>query len=177
MILEGMYFENAMMHSETRVYPQYPAITSGLIDGTDAVYRYGLRESSYPTLSLPYELSDGNGNYIPSGHYELALSDDRQFLLIIESKQPLAIIPVFKLETEMVKKEQIRDKKTLKAQKKREKEIEKTNKKREKVGMSPIDKDEDIYQEASIEYIKDGDYYLIRYERGDVKAWAAIKSE
>jgi hypothetical protein len=26
-----------------------------------------------------------------------------------------------------------------------------------------------------MEYIKDGGYFLIRYERGDVKAWAAIK--
>ena len=176
MILEGMYFENIIMHSETRVYPQYPAITSGLLEGTGAVYKYGLRESSYPTLSMPYELSDGKGNTVPPGHYELALSDDRQFLLIIESKQPLAIIPVFKVETEMVKKEQVHDRKTLKAEKKREKEIAKTNKKRAKVGMSPIDKDENIYQQASIEYIKDGDYFLIRYEREDVKAWAAVKS-
>ena len=59
----------------------------------------------------------------------------------------------------------------------KEKEIAKTNKKREKTGLPPINNDHDIYQEASIEYKTDsnGGYYLIRYERGDVKAWGAIK--
>lgn len=176
MILEGMYFENAMLHSETRVYPQYPMITSGLMEGMDSVYKYGLRESSYPTLSMAYELSDGMGNKIPAGHYELALSDDRQFLLIIESKQPRAIIPVFRVETAMSTEGQVHDRKTLKEKKKRDKEIAKTNKKRAKTGMPPVNPDEDIYQQADIEYIKDGDYFLIRYERGDVKAWGAVKS-
>jgi hypothetical protein len=146
------------------------------MEGMGAVYKYGLRESSYPTLSLVYELSDGMGNIIPPGHYELALSDDRQFLIIIESKKPLAIIPVFKVETAMSTEGQVHDRKTLKEKKKRDKEIIKTNKKRERTGMPPVNLDEDIYQQADIEYIKDGDYFLIRYERGDVKAWGAIKS-
>ena len=176
MILEGMYFENAFMHSETRPYPQYPTITAGLQLGTEAIYRYGLRESSYPTLSLVDELSDGQGNKIPAGHYELALSDDRQFLILIEGKQPLAIIPVFKVEVTTDEKPQIHDAKSLRAKKKKDKEIIKTNKKRAKKGQPPVDTEEDIYQEASMEYIKDGDYFLIRYERGDVKAWAAVKS-
>ena len=95
-MIEGVYVDNIMMHSETRVYPTQPQITAGLIVGTQAIYRYALRESSYPTLSLVDELSDGQGNVIPPGHYELALSDDRDFLILIQSKQPIAIIPVFK---------------------------------------------------------------------------------
>ena len=60
--------------------------------------------------------------------------------------------------------------------KEQEKEIAKTNKKREKKGMPPISKEDDIYQEAGIEYIHDlGGYYLIKYERGDVRAWGAVK--
>ena len=176
MILEGTYFENSMLHKETRVYPQYPMITSGLMEGMGAVYRYGLRESTYPTLSLVYELSDGMGNKVPPGHYELALSDDRQFLILIESKQPRAIIPVFKVETAMSTESQVHDRKTLRAKKKRDKEILKTNKKRAKAGMPPVNPDQDVYQQADIEYIKEGDYFLIRYEREDVKAWGAIKS-
>lgn len=176
MILEGMYFENAIMHPETRVYPQYPTITSGLVEGTDAVYRYGLRESSYPTLVIVDELQDGNGNYIPSGHYELALSDDRQFFLLLESKELKAIIPVFKVEVTMDEKPQVHDYKSLKAKQKKDREIWKTNRKRERKGMPPVNDEEQIYQEASIEYDKDGKYFLIRYERGDVKAWGAVKA-
>ena len=175
MILEGMFYENAMLHSETRPYPQYPTITAGLMVGTQAIYRYGLRESSYPTLSIVDEITDGKGHIIPPGHYELALSDDRQFLILIESKQPLAIMPVFKVEVTMDEKPQIHDAKSLREKNKKEKEIAKTNRRREKKGMPPVNREEEIYQEASMEYIKDGGYFLIRYERGDVKAWAAIK--
>lgn len=175
MFLEGMFYENLMLHSETRPYPQYPTITAGLMVGTQAIYRYGLRESSYPTLSIVDEITDGKGHIIPPGHYELALSDDRQFLILIESKQPLATMPVFKVEVTMDEKPQIHDAKSLRAKNKKEKEIAKTNRRREKKGMPPVNREEEIYQEASMEYIKDGGYFLIRYERGDVKAWAAIK--
>jgi len=29
--------------------------------------------------------------------------------------------------------------------------------------------------EATIDYIKDGGYYLIKYEKGFIRAWGAIK--
>ena len=76
-MLEGVYVDNIMMHSETRVYPTEPQISAGLVVGTQSFYKYGLRESSYPTLSLVDELKDAYGNIIPPGHYELALSDER----------------------------------------------------------------------------------------------------
>lgn len=175
MILEGMFYEQVMTQPEIRVYPQYPTIPAGDVLGTQAIYRYGLRESTYPTLSLVEPLYDKSGNFIPPGHYELALSDERQFLILLEAKKPLAVIPVFKVEVSMSEKPQINSSKALRKKNKEQKEIIKTNKKRAKIGMPPVDTEEAIYQEASIEYIKDGDYYLIRYERDDVKAWAAIK--
>ncbi len=177
MILEGVFFENEIMQSEIRPYPQYPTVTAGTMLGTQAIYRYGLRESSYPTLSIIDEITDGQGNTIPAGHYELALSDDRQYLILIEAKEARAIMPVFKVEVSMDKKPQVNDNKSLREKLKKEKEINKTNKKREKVGMPPIDRDEEIYQEATLEYVKSGNYYLIRYERGDIKAWSAIKAD
>lgn len=174
-MIEGLYVDNIMMHSETRVYPAEPQITAGLIVGSQSFYKYSLRESSYPTLSLVDELTDGQGHVIPSGHYELALSDERDFLILIQSKKAVAIIPVFKIDIDMSQYEVVRDKKALKKKKKEEKEIAKTNKKRERKGLPLITQEDEIYQEASIEYIRDGGYYLIRYERGDVKAWGAVK--
>jgi hypothetical protein len=94
----------------------------------------------------------------------------------MQSKTPIAIIPVFKVEVDVSHYEQVRDDKALKKQKKEEKEIAKTNKKREKTGLPPVNTEQDIYQNATIEYIPTGKYFLIRYERGDVKAWGAIKS-
>lgn len=174
-MLEGVYVDNIMMHSETRVYPTEPQITAGLIIGSQSIYKYSLRESSYPTLSLVDEISDSQGNVIPPGHYELALSDERDFLILIQSKKAIAIIPVFKIDIDMSYYEEVRDDKALKKKEKEEKEIAKTNRKREKKGLPPVNKEQDIYQEATIEYVPAGSYYLIRYERGDVKAWGAIK--
>ena len=114
-----------MMHSETRVYPTEPQITAGLILGSQAFYRYSLRESTYPTLSLVDTLTDGEGNMIPPGHYELALSDERDFLILMQSKNPIALIPVFKVEVDMSQYSQVRDNKALKQKKKQEKEIAK----------------------------------------------------
>jgi hypothetical protein len=174
-MLEGAFVDNIMMHSETRAYPVVPQETAGLMVGTQSFYKYSLKESSYPTLSIVDEISDSEGNILPSGHYELALSDDKDFFILMQSKNPVAIVPVFKVEIDVSHYEQVRDDKTLRKQKKEEKEIAKTNKKRERAGMSPVSNEQDIYQEASIEYIPSGSYYLIRYERGDVKAWGAIK--
>ena len=63
-MIEGLYVDNIMMHSETRVYPAEPQITAGLIVGSQSFYKYSLRESSYPTLSLVDELTDGQGKLI-----------------------------------------------------------------------------------------------------------------
>ncbi|MBR1424825.1 hypothetical protein IJ579_04605 [bacterium] len=176
-MLEGMYVENIMMHSETRAYPQYPTISAGVMPGTQSLYRYSLRESSYPTLSIVDKITDGQGNYIQPGHYELAISDEKDFLILIQGKQPVAIMPVFKLEIETSEKSQIMDSKALKRKKKQDKEIAKTNKKRARSGMPPVNEEEEIFQEATMEYNSDGNYYLIKYERGDVKAWSAIKTD
>ena len=174
-MIEGMFVDNIMMHSETRAYPIQPQETAGLMVGTQSIYKYSLRESSYPTLSIVEDIQDSQGNKIEPGHYELALSDERDFLILIQSKKAIAVIPVFKVEVDMSQYEQVRDKKSLKREQKEKKEIEKTNRKREKQGMPPVNEEQDIYQEASIEYQPAGEYYLIRYERGDVRAWGAIK--
>lgn len=174
-MIEGMFVDNIMMHSETRVYPIQPQETAGLVLGSQSIYKYSLRESSYPTLSIVEDIQDAQGNRIEPGHYELALSDERDFLILIQTKKAIAIIPVFKIEVDMSRYKQVRDRKSLKREEKEKKEIAKTNRKRERQGMPPVNEEQDIYQEASIEYIPAGEYYLIKYERGDVRAWGAIK--
>ena len=176
-MFEGAFVDNIMLHSETRAYPVEPQITSGLVDGTQGFYRYALRESTYPILSIVDKIQDKFGNTIEPGHYELCLSDEKDLLILVQSKKAIAIIPVFKVEIDMSHQQQVHDKKSLKRAEKEEQEIAKTNRKRERKGMPAVNNDKDIYQEASVEYVEDGDYYLIRYERDDVKAWGAIKAE
>ena len=56
--------------------------------------------SNLKSVNIPCNVDyiyDYNGNYIAPGMYEIALSDDKEFLLLIESHKLIAVIPVFKL--------------------------------------------------------------------------------
>jgi len=172
-MLEGIYTEKVMTHPRVRPYLPAPQEMSGLTLGSQAIYRYSIQESDFPILIIIDPLYDGFGGVIPPGHYEVALSDMRDFLIIMQSKEPRAIIPVFKVEEDAKEEQRVNDKKYKKQLKKEAKEREKTNAKRAKAGMPP-----DVpyvHMEASLEYDKEGDYYLLKYERGIIKAWGAFK--
>lgn len=168
-----MFVEKVLTQEYIRPYPQEPQETSGYFVGSQAIYRYSLKSSDYPTLIIPDPLYDNEGGAIKPGFYELALTDSRDFLILLESKNPRAIIPVIKIEEDATEENRLNNKTVKKQLKKEEKEREKTNKKRAKVGMPPDEPQ--IYNEASIEYIQKDDYYLIKYQRGTIKAWGAFK--
>ena len=164
----------------------YPAIPSGLTSGQDSIYRYSVPTDEQPILTIKDYIPDYNGNFIKPGHYTLALSNDREFLYLIESRELVAVIPVFKLaenEEELKKyraKESLskENQKELKREQRKQKRQEKFNKiidaKYAKTGATPP-KHDYIHMEADIEYIKEGGYYLIRYEKAYIRAWGAIK--
>lgn len=172
-MLEGWFTDYILMQKETRAYPIEPQETSGVPIGSQSLYRYAMKESDYPTLIIAEPISDNNGSIIPVGYYELAISDDWKFLILMQTKKPVAVIPVFKIEEDQEALRLQMDKDYIKKQKKIQKEREKTNKKRARVGMPPDE--EKIHMEASIEYNPKGAYYLIKYERGTIRAWGAIK--
>ena len=172
-MLEGLFVEKVLMHETIRPYPIEPQDTSGLSVGSEMYYRYSLRESDYPTLIIIDPIYDGEKNVIKPGHYELALSDERDFLILIQSKKPIAIIPVFKIEEDESEKDRLNDPKYKRELKREAKEKKKVNEKRARKGMPPVQ--DYVHMEASIEYDPDGDFYLIKYQRGTIKAWGAIK--
>ena len=88
----------------------YPSTKSGLLDKDKAYIKYGYPSSNYPILNMPYILEDYDGNYIPPGHYEIVLSNDRKTLYFVESKIIKASIPVAKLEEKQVNQEEERKK-------------------------------------------------------------------
>lgn len=172
-MLEGVFAENVLTHPNVRPYPQQPQETSGYYVGTQAIYRYSLKDSDYPTLIITDPLFDNAGGVINSGYYELALSDMRDFLILIQSKNPVAVIPVIKIEEDATEAARLNNKKVKKELKKEEKARKDTNEKRAKVSMKPDEPE--IHMEASIEYVPTGQYYLIKYQRGTIKAWGAFK--
>ncbi len=172
-MIEGIYTDTVLMHPTIRPYPQQPQNMSGVRMGSQAIYRYALEESEYPTLVLANYLFDGEMDFIRPGHYELALDDEWKFLILLQSKNPVALIPTVKIEEDISQKDRLNDPKNKKRLKKEAKEREKINAKRAKAGMKP--EKEEVYMEASIEYIEDGHYYLVKYIRGTIKAWGVIK--
>lgn len=172
-MLEGVFAENVLTHPNVRPYPQQPQETSGYYVGTQAIYRYSLKDSDYPTLIITDPLFDNAGGVIKPGYYELALSDMRDFLILMQSKNPMAVIPVIKIEEDATEAARLNNKKVKKELKKEQKARKDTNEKRSKVGMKPDEPE--IHMEASIEYVPTGQYYLIKYQRGTIKAWGAFK--
>lgn len=160
----------------------YPVTPSGITIHESTIYRYSIPTDEQPTLLIADYIPDHNGNFIKPGYYQLALSDDREFLYLIESKDLIAVIPVFKLaENEKEVHKLYANKKELT---KEEKQWHKKQKKKKrmqdiidaryaKTGATPPKEYE--HMEATIEYIQDGGYYLIMYEKGFIRAWGAIK--
>lgn len=172
---------NVRVIDETKLYPRYP---SGLMDGQDILYRYGYSDSKHPILRIVDYISDYNGKYIKPGLYELALSDDKEFLLIIETGKLVAVVPVFKLAENQVEVEKYREEQDVKSGKKILKR--KKHKYKERIrkilafkyaqdAITP-EPEEYVYQNAMIEYIPEGGYYLLTYENGMYRAWGAIKT-
>jgi len=160
----------------------YPATPSGLTVHQNPIYRYSVPTDEQPVLAIENYIPDYNGNFIKPGFYQLALSNDREFLYLIESKELIAVIPVFKLaenEKELKKyyeknKELSKEDKKVLAKKKRKEKFQAIiDAKYAKTGATLPQEYE--HMEATIEYIKDGGYYLIMYEKGFLRAWGAIK--
>lgn len=155
---------------------------SGLFIGQQSIYRFAHPTNPEPVLTIKDYIPDYNGNFIHPGHYTLALSDDREFLLLIESQKLIAVIPVFKLSENKVELEKMYQEMEDKAKGKKKKKRFETKEERVRRLTDTLRKErheapiEDfVYRNAEIEYVKDGSYYLITYENGYIRAFGAIK--
>ncbi len=172
---------NVRVNDETKLYPRYP---SGLLENQSTLYRYGYSDCKHPILRISDYISDYNGKYLKPGLYELALSDDKEFLLFIQSGELMAVIPVFKLaenqaEVEKYKKERDMNTGKIKYKPERTRFQERLHKalqrKYAEDAITP-EPEEYVYQNATIEYMPEAGYYLVTYENGMYRAWGAIKT-
>lgn len=161
----------------------YTFMDSGLFIGQNSIYKQAHPSTPEPILTIVDHIPDYNGNFIKPGHYTLALSDDKEFLLLIESLKLIAIIPVFKISENKEELEKmykrIQDEKSGKKYK-RKKFESKQERVRRLIDTAKAERHEApiedfVYRNASIEYVKEGQYYLITYENGYIRAFGAIK--
>lgn len=177
-IIDSRTPPNIRVIDETLLYPIYP---SGLLENQNAIVRYRHSNVNEPILKLVDYIYDYNGNCIEPGMYELALSDDKEFLLIIQSHKLIAVIPVFKLsqnEAEVRKVQEAKAEQNKKIKKRKVRFQEKMQailqKKYALDNVTPAEQNY-TYMNAEIEYVEDGGYYLLIYENGMYRAWGAIK--
>jgi len=151
----------------------YPA---GVKDGDKGINRYAPKSSDYPNLIIPEHIFDNDNNVIVPGYYQVKLSEDRQMLMLIQSETLVATFPVFKVEEDR-EQEATPQPMDNKSQRKFDRDKKKKAKENEKlIKEGRISAEPEIYANATIEYEKVGDYYLVKYERGRIKAWGTIKN-
>lgn len=150
---------------------------AGIKDYDKGYVKYGAPSSDQPTLIISDPIYDDEGNGILPGYYELKLSEDRQNLLLTQKQDVMAIIPVFKVEEDKSADKSIQQPMDWKSQKKADWEQKKKDKETKKlIKEGRIPDVPSVYNRANIQYEPDGNYYLIEYERGRIRAWGAIKN-
>lgn len=142
-------------------------VRTGLYDYDKAVYRHALDKTSNPNLALPFVLFDGEKR-LETGHYELALSDDRKYLLLIQSQELKALVPAIKVvykrsddyqnRVEEIEKEKAKLEKKRKTTKKLDEELE---------NIKQLELNAKIYDS------KEG-YYVIEYKKFNTYAWGYV---
>lgn len=157
--------------------PRGPSVYSpGIYANDSAIVRYSPKSSNHPNLIIINPIYDDDRNVIMPGYYELILSTDRQILSLVQADKVIATFPVFKIEEDKSQEPVLQpmDNKSQRKFDKEQKKKEKENKKLIRKGKIPNSEPE-IHMNATIQYDEKGDYYLIKYERGRIRAWGAIK--
>lgn len=148
---------------------------SGIREKDKGIIRYSLPSSKYPNLIIADPICDDDSNCIMPGYYELVLSDDRQTLVLVQSENVIATFPVFKVEEDKTQ-ENLTQPMDDKSQRKFDKEQKKEDKKNKKlIRQGKMVSEPEVYMNATIQYDEKGGYYLVKYERGAIRAWGAIK--
>ncbi len=154
---------------EVLPHPQYQ---SGEKAGENPIYKYSAPAKTYPILTLEEDILFSDGRGIKKGFYQTVLSDDCNFIVLIESGAVKAKIPVVSIE--------------------QRKHVEPTKQKVERKWRKPpegkqykppqplknnkgVDKSDFIYLKASMYYDVDNNSYILIYERGNTKAVGVIK--
>ncbi|MCD7879647.1 MAG: hypothetical protein LUG16_06935 [Candidatus Gastranaerophilales bacterium] len=90
----------------SRHYPNefYP---TGVYESDKREYKFGPESSEYPNLTLPCNLYDEYGNYIPQGYYMVVLTEDLKYLELYQSNEKVARVKVVKVVEKMYTQEEL----------------------------------------------------------------------
>lgn len=149
--------------------------TSGLKDGDKAIDKFGPPSTKHPNLIIVNPISDDDRNIIMPGYYELILSSDKTMLSLAQGTNIIATVPVFKIEEDKTQEDPPAPRTYWALQKYNREQKKKEKKMKKLIRDGKMSGEPQIYTNATIEHVIDGNYYLIKYERGKIRAWGAIK--
>lgn len=173
-MIDGIITPDLQEMDEVMPHAPYPIYPGGLLDEGKSHIRYALPSIQSPTITIvDYIYAEDGTPAIAPGHYTLELSEAKDMLLLIQSYDVIARIPVFLLEEDKSESQKQYDKKEQKKAKKEKKKREKIQKKYDEFGIKA--KPPYIYSNAEIEFVPEKSYYLLKYEKGSIRAWGAIK--
>lgn len=164
----------AIKLNSPELYFENKSCPSGVMVEQKTIYTFAYPSSEYPVAIFPQELFDDSGNSISDGYYSVMLSEDKKFLLLVQSNILKAKVPVVKyVESQLTPEEAAEeaaikakiDKATFKKKWKKLKEAEKELKDyntRKKAKMSA-----DIFDSGQ-------GYYILKYWKQNQKAWGII---
>lgn len=133
--------------------------------------RFAYPDSTYPVLLIDKFLFDDEGIALPVGYYELGLSNDKNFLLLSQSKNIIARIPVYLYEEIIPDEEEQQKEEKKKKERQKQKEAADALLTSQKYDVEKIEKRLDVWAKL-IDY--DDDYYIIEYRRYNIKAYGAV---
>lgn len=160
-----MHIESHVQANDPYVlYPHYKELVSGTKDYDKIIYKMAYPSSIYPVLNLGFPIYDNLGNKLEPGHYEVALSTDHKFLLLIQSKKLIARVPVIEVDFDMEKYRENYEK-AEELKKLIEKYQIKKNRKRVKQYQQELDyfNRKILAQNVAEIDISNGDHFIIKY--------------
>lgn len=176
-MIDGIITPEWQSMDEAMPRAPYPLYRGGLTDDQKSHVLYALPSIKSPTLTIIDAIYDEEGTpVVHPGHYTLELSVAKDMLLLIQGYEVIARIPVFLLEEDEQEVQKQYDKKEQKKRKKEKKKNERIQKKYDEVALK-YEEEPYVYSNAEIEYVPEKSYFLIKYEKGNIRAWGAVKQQ
>ncbi len=149
-----------VLNDPEKIFP-YPTYPSGVLEGDSTLYKFAYPSTDNPVVRTAFTLYDNDGNSIAPGFYEVALTNDRKFLVLIQSRKILASVPVVKIEEKQIDEYQQNEKELEKVKNAKK---EKRNNKKDTTELK-----QQARLKATITDSGDG-YFILDYQTEFIKA-------
>ncbi len=152
--------------------PFYP---TGVYEEDKNEYKFGPESNEYPTLTLPCDLFDQDGNKIQQGFYSVALSFNMGFLNLYQSNTLKARVRVIKLVEKMYNDSEAKEETEIKGRMIKAKENKKLKKYRKaQEELTALKQQQQAESKAEILDSGKG-YYILNYSHNGKTAVGIIQ--